>query len=124
MPTNEEIKAAAERIRRHHSGEEPADKAELFDDYQALYLAEHPADGDEPVTAEWLESQGWQYRKVVGEWSYTLPTGADLRWQPDTGSLLVVPATRNQSVLLAKNVSKRSVFSGQVAAFSPSNETA
>ena len=29
-------------------------------DLWAVYLAEHPADDDEPVTAEWLESVGWE----------------------------------------------------------------
>ena len=81
MLTNRQMSAAAERIRRHHAGEEIADKAELFADYESLYLAEHPADGDEPATAKWFVS-------TYGTWHY------------DLGGDFILAATKHDNVVL------------------------
>ncbi len=71
-----ELRAAAERLRRHHDGCSPAflescpyahqEDGEWFHDHSKIYedrglvvdafLAEHPPDEDEPVTDDWIRS--------------------------------------------------------------------
>lgn len=52
---NDELKAAAERVRRHINqlGNSAIEDRNML---VRAYLAEHPADDDEPVTVEWLAS--------------------------------------------------------------------
>lgn len=67
---SEELRSAAERILYSptlHLGDGPGVACIRPEDAVALaeaYLAEHPADDGEPVTAEWLESIGF-YRDGV-----------------------------------------------------------
>ena len=82
---SDEPRAAAERVRRWHSGEwlagvypDAKDRAQEiallesdWRDVAVAYLAEHPADDGEPATEEWA--------KALGEWSqYTSSSG--VRW--------------------------------------------
>ena len=67
---SDELRAAAERVRRVEAGE-PADQAyrahprrqfQQFADrglMASAWLAEHPADDDEPISPEWLRSVGF-----------------------------------------------------------------
>lgn len=58
-----DLAAAAERVRRHNSGDDPMDKAELFEEYRKLanaYLALVPAVA-KPMTEPRL-------RELLGEW--------------------------------------------------------
>ena len=66
-PTPDEIEAAAGRLRRHRAGEQSAsvwpDPATAWagDDLDTLadaWLAEHPADDGEAITADWLTASG------------------------------------------------------------------
>jgi hypothetical protein len=44
---------------------------ELLDRVYDAYLAEHPADDDEPISFEWLEAEGWERRTtIVGDRQY------------------------------------------------------
>ncbi len=68
MATNEELRAAAERCEGYYLARKtppgaaslPGEMRELLGKVLAAYLAEHPADDDEPITEEWLRSVGWQ----------------------------------------------------------------
>ena len=74
-----ETKAALERLRREGQGENvypswfPDYDMESRKDSHTLaeaYLAEHPADDDEPVTKEWLAAKGAIFHDV---WRFYLP---------------------------------------------------
>lgn len=72
MITNQEqVKAAAERLRRYYGSNESIESIYGLGESASMSyandnmivarnaaLAEHPADDDEPITEEWLESSG------------------------------------------------------------------
>jgi hypothetical protein len=91
-----DVKAAAERVRQWKAGLPlsvvyPASKdhgmavAFLEVDWRDVaveYLAEHPDDDGEPVTPEWIETQGWRYTRHPGPgYRVWLPTGQSLDWR-------------------------------------------
>ena len=97
----DELRAAAERWQRHgcyyaenHGGDlNKAIAAMLVDaktlaDAQCRHLAEHPADDDTPVTAEWLRGVGfvpltYEPQGVVGPLKWpTSPDNDGLSWHP------------------------------------------
>lgn len=94
---SDELRAAAERLRRYYAGDRsaykgsPGDAAGVYTGDVLRLLAEHPADDAEPVTDEWLESIGhptppeppqrgghrWMVLVVDGKGSsYRLPNAA------------------------------------------------
>lgn len=100
--SNDDLRAAAEFVRRHATKNSPS--AVVAD----AYLSEHPADNGEPVTEEWLRSAGFKdattKRYGLRNWTVRLfPPCGNLGWFADIadtipgdgrGVPIATPATR------------------------------
>lgn len=75
--SDEELKAIASRVRPHAAGNlgnaDIADRNALA----AAYLAEHPADDAEPITANWLAAVGFT---SPGAFTHTIDGGITMEW--------------------------------------------
>ena len=93
MPTNQEIAAAHEMIRladfqTFDASQQAGPLWDLMVAYRTLYEADHPADGDEPVTEEWLKSIGFIPDPDLhrGELLYGLSdSGVDIKIESNRG---------------------------------------
>lgn len=98
--TPQELREAAERVRRMNAGEQSKIvygwgdgklddddcrtlELKRIEDYKKLadaYLAKHPADDGELVTPQWLVSQGWTHKKHGGYDDYEYNHWLHMRW--------------------------------------------
>lgn len=107
--TSDKVKAAAGRVRKMLAGANYRDVYggdpsgwELDVDRRLLgdaYLAEHPADEDEPLAIEWCEASGVETRNLRqgDDWIPTVWCGDDNGWIS-----LPIDDTRGDLRLLAK----------------------
>lgn len=89
---NDKVKAAVERLGNYRknppTGSDPVEVNHARAILADAYLAEHPDDDGEPVTAEWLESLGFHENPNHHGSYYWLPdecNGEGLELQPHRG---------------------------------------